>query len=117
MFRRDCELKRVMILTGRTDMRKGMDSLIALIRLNYGLEPLEKGTLFLFCGIKKDKIKAICFEGDGFTLMTKRLTRGRYPWPNDPDEARALSMDEYDRFMDGFSIESTIKNVKRHDQK
>ena len=65
----------------------------------------------------KDKIKAICFEGDGFTLMTKRLTQGRYPWPNDPDEARALSMDEYDRFMDGFSIESTIKNVKRHDQK
>ena len=49
--------------------------------------------------------------------MTKRLTQGRYPWPNDPDEARALSIDEYDRFMDGFSIESTIKNVKRHDQK
>ena len=41
MFRRDCKLKRVIILTGRTDMRKGMGSLIALVRLNYGLEPLE----------------------------------------------------------------------------
>ena len=50
MFRRDIEIKKIVIATGRTDMRKGIDGLVSVIRLKYFMDPLEVGTIFLFCG-------------------------------------------------------------------
>ncbi len=109
MFRRDLTVKKVVIVTNRTDMRRGIDGLVSAVRLNYGLDPIEKGTLFLFCGRKKNKIKGLIYEGDGFTLATKRLTSGTFRWPNTPAEARLITWDEYDRLMSGFNIDSSIK--------
>ena len=90
-------------------MRRGMDSLVALIRLKYNLDPLEKGTLFLFCGRKRDRLKALTFEGDGFVLAYKRLSCGRYKWPCSEQEARDLTLEEYNRLMEGFDIDSSIR--------
>ena len=90
-----------------------MDSLAALVRLAYGLDPLEEGTLFLFCGLKKDRLKGLVFEGIGFCLLTIRLTDGKFQWPNTPDEARDITMEQYHRLMDGFSIESSIRSYKK----
>ena len=41
------------ICVGRSDMRKGIDGLASIVRLRYNLDPLDKDTLFLFCGTKK----------------------------------------------------------------
>ena len=109
MLKRNVSVHKVVIITGRTDLRKGIDSLVSTVRLNYGLDPIEVGTLFLFCGLKKDRIKALMYEGDGFILITKRLIHGSYQWPTKPSEARRLTLDEYDRLIDGFSIDSSIK--------
>ena len=81
-----------------------MDSLAALVRLAYGLDPLEEGTLFLFC---------LVFEGIGFCLLTIRLTDGKFQWPNTPDEARDITMEQYHRLMDGFAIESSIRSYRK----
>ena len=97
-------IKKVIIACGRTDLRVGLDGLVTLIRAKYKLNPLEEGTLFLFCGTKKDVIKGLIFEGDGFLLLTKRLTDGIYPWPATPDEARELSREQYDVLMNGFKV-------------
>ena len=109
MLRRGVEIRKVVICTERVDMRKGIDGLVALIRLRYNLNPLEKGTLFLFCGRKKDRLKAVLFEGDGFVLAYKRLSCGRYRWPKNAQEARELTLEEYDRLMEGFEIDSSIR--------
>lgn len=90
-------------------MRKGIDGLVALVRLKYELDPLEVGTLFLFCGTRKDRIKALVYEGDGFTLAYKRLTSGAYNWPRNTQEAQSLTREEYDRLLDGYTIKSSIK--------
>lgn len=103
----------MILACGRTDLRKGMDSLAALVRLAYGLDPLEEGTLFLFCGVKKDRLKGLIFEGIGFCLLTIRLTDGRFQWPNTPDEARDITMEQYHRLMDGFAVESSIRKYKK----
>ncbi len=108
MFKRDVKVTKVYLFAGRTDMRRGISGLVSLVRLQYGLDPIEKGTLFLFCGKKKDRIKGLLFEGDGFVLASKRLSQGRYCWPDSPEEARNLTWEEYDRLMNGFTIGSTI---------
>ena len=109
MLKRGVEIKRAVILTGRTDLRRGIDGLVSLVRLNYGLDPLDKGTLFLFCGVKKDRIKGILYEGDGWVMVYKRLTLGRFMWPKNPEEAMSLTWEEYDRLMEGFTVKSSIK--------
>ena len=113
MLREAGGIKRVILACGRTDLRKGMDSLAALVRLAYGLDPLEEGTLFLFCGVRKDRLKGLIFEGIGFCLLTIRLTDGQFQWPRTPDEARDITMEQYHRLMDGFAVESSIRKYKK----
>ncbi|MCR4781344.1 MAG: IS66 family insertion sequence element accessory protein TnpB [Lachnospiraceae bacterium] len=110
MLKRCVSINKVIIITGRTDLRKGINSLVATVRLNYGLDPIEVGTLFLFCGVKKNKLKALIYEGDGFCLISKHVTNGSYRWPATANEARRLTLDEYDRLMDGFPIDSSIQS-------
>ena len=112
MLKEGLGFKRVIVCCGRTDLRKGIPGLTAFVRLNYGLDTTEKGTLFLFCGNRADRIKGLLFEGDGMLLLTKRLFAGNcYQWPRTPDEARELTTEQFRRLMDGFAIEGTIKEV------
>ena len=112
MLKEGLGFKRVIVCCGRTDLRKGIPGLTASVRLNYGLDTTEKGTLFLFCGNRADRIKGLLFEGDGMLLLTKRLFAGnRYQGPRTPDEARELTTEQFRRLMDGFAIEGTIKEV------
>ena len=105
-------IRKVVLKLGRTDLRRGIDGLASIIRLEGGMDPLEKGTLFLFCGNRADRIKGVLFEGDGMLLLVKRLYAGnRFQWPRTPDEARELTNEQFRRLMDGFAIEGSIKEI------
>lgn len=116
MLREAYGIKRIIIRTGKTDLRYGIDKLAALVRMEFGLEPLDEGTLFLFCGKKRDRIKGLVYEGDGFLLLTKRLTNGAFQWPRTSIEAREMSREDYGRLMDGYTVESSIKVYDRIDR-
>lgn len=94
------------IRCGYTDMRKQIDGLAALVRLEYGLE-LNEESLFLFCGRKADRIKALYWDGTGHVLLTKRLAEKRFQWPRNPEELRLLTKQEFRWLMEGLSIEQT----------
>ena len=70
--------KKVYLATGFTDLRRGIDGLANIIRFQFKLDPDDKNTLFLFCGRRNDRIKALLWEGDGFLLMYKRLDKGAF---------------------------------------
>ena len=105
--------RKIVIAVGKTDMRRGVDGLSAVIRLKYGMDPLEKGTLFLFCGIRRDRIKGLMWTGDRFIMLYIRLAEGRFSWPRTADEARSVSGQEFMRLMDGYSIDPSI-GPRRH---
>ena len=77
------DLQAVYIVCGYTDLRKGIDSLSNIISQTYGMDPFQPGTMFMFCGRKTDRIKALLWEGDGFLLCYKRLEQkaSRFQWP------------------------------------
>ena len=56
------KVKHVYVKPGRTDLRRGIEGLCAIVRDDLGLEPLD-GSLFLFCGTRSDRIKGILYEG------------------------------------------------------
>lgn len=99
---------KVIIAIGRSDLRLGIDGLSAVVRLKYNLDPLERDTLFLFCGKRRDRLKGILWKGDRFIMVSIRLAEGRFQWPRTAEEARRLSGEEFARLMDGFSIDPSI---------
>jgi len=100
--------KKVYIACGRTDLRYGASGLAALVKLKYRLDPYDKGTLFLFCGRRSDRIRGLLWEGDGFLLISKALCNGHFRWPRDSDELRDLSYEQYRLLMSGFTIDRGI---------
>jgi transposase len=62
------------------DFRKQIDGLAALCERELGAEPLD-GTLFLFRNRSGDGLKALVWTSGGFTLVYKKLERGRFSWP------------------------------------
>jgi transposase len=111
MLKEAAGIQRVVLKTGRTDLRRGIDGLKAIIILN-GMDPLEKGTLFLFCGRRNDRIRGLTFEGDGYLLMTKRLSgENRFQWPRNEDDMRKITMEQYRNLMEGFAVEGSIREV------
>lgn len=106
----NCE---VYLVTGYTDMRKGIDGLGAVVQGKLMLDPFEQ-CLFLFCGRNRSKIKGLLWEGDGFLLLYKRLENGSFKWPRNETEARKLSAQQIRWLMEGLSIEQpkAIKKTK-----
>ena len=97
--------KKIYVACGYTDLRRGIDGLEATVKYQFNLEPADEGTIFLFCGRRSDRIKALVWEGDGFLLMYKRLSDGKFQWPRTEDEVREISMKQYRWLMDGLQIE------------
>lgn len=94
----------VYIACGYTDLRRGIDGLAELVRQQFRLDPFSN-TLFLFCGRKRDRIKALYWEGNGFLLLYKRLEQGVYQWPRSESEARELTPQQYRWLMEGLKVD------------
>ena len=97
--------QHVYLCTGYTDLRKGIDGLISIVTGTFGLDPTEAGSIFLFCGRKKNTMKALYFDRDGFVLLQKRLDNGKFQWPRNASEVRPLTRQEFRWLMEGLSID------------
>ena len=99
-------VKDIYIITGYTDMRKSIDGLCAIVERQLKVDYVGGNSLFLFCGRRSDRIKALLREPDGFVLIYKRLSaQGRYRWPRNKSEVRNLTWQEFDWLMSGLDIE------------
>lgn len=84
----------VFIACGYTDMRKSIDGLSAIIVQQFQMD-LFQPSLFLFCGRRRDRFKALLWQCDGFLLLYKRFEKGRLQWPRTPDEIREPTLQQY----------------------
>jgi transposase len=87
-----------------TDMRKSIDGLATIVQGQLSLDPYSK-SLFMFCGKKCDRLKALSWEGDGFVILYKRLDNGKYRWPRNSMQAKELTSQQIRWLLDGLEIE------------
>lgn len=86
------------------DFRKAINGLSILVEEVLELDVFSPH-LFVFCNRKRDKIKALYWERNGFVLWQKRLERDRFPWPRDhDDEVIELSGRQLNWLLDGIDI-------------
>ena len=82
------------IACGYTDMRKQIDGLAALVQTQFGQE-MDETSLYLFCGRRADRIKALYWDGTGYILLYKRLTEKRFQWPRSERDLKKLTLQEF----------------------
>lgn len=95
--------ENIYLACGYTDMRKSIDGLSAVVQQNFHLDPFSN-SLFLFCGRKCSRLKALYWEGDGFVILYKRLENGSFQWPRTQDEIQKISQQEFRWLLEGLSI-------------
>ena len=94
----------VYIACGYTDLRRGIDGLAGIVEAQFEMDPFQNAP-FLFCGRRRDRLKALYWEGDGFLLLYKRLETGSFQWPRSQSEVQALTPQQYRWLMEGLKTE------------
>ena len=104
---------RVYLCTSTTDMRKGFDTLAVLVRYGLGYDPLS-GHLFLFVGRRRDRLKILYWDRDGYALWYKRLEQGTFRMPVAKPDAASIELkaSELAMLLEGIDLRS-IKRRKR----
>lgn len=101
--------KPVYICCGPTDMRKSINGLMALVENDFTLDPFSE-VLFAFCNRRRNRIKILEWDGDGFWLYFKRLERGRFRWPTEGEATTMiLETKELHYLVEGAKLEKKLK--------
>ncbi len=103
MFNDASGFDSIYIACGYTDLRRGIDGLAELVEQEFRLNPFQNA-LFLFCGRKTDRLKALFWEGDGFVLLYKRLENGKFKWPRTESEVKQITEDQFKWLTQGLEI-------------
>jgi transposase len=70
---------RILVAVEAVDFRKGIDSLAELCRAKLNADPFS-GCVFVFRSKRATSIKVLVYDGQGFWLAAKRLSKGRFRW-------------------------------------
>ena len=89
-----------------TDMRRGFPGLSGEVQSTLDLDPLS-GHLFLFHNRRRDRIKILFWDGDGYAIFYKQLARGsfEFPAPSDPNcPVVQIRASELSMLLDGIEL-------------
>ena len=91
------------------DMRKSIDGLATILQGVYDLNPFN-GDIFLFCNKKKDKLKILQWDTEGFIVTYKRMERGKFHWPSlsEQEYVTAVRKKDLKRLLQGLPMEQFI---------
>lgn len=104
--------KRVYLACGKTDMRKSISGLAAIVQGSFKLDPFG-GPLFVFCNHSRDRIKILEWDGDGFWLYFKRLEKGHFRQPQIGVEATmTMTGEELNILLGGARVELKLRRNK-----
>jgi len=101
--------KKVYLACGRTDMRKNINGLAAIVEGSFKLNAFDDA-LFVFCNKSRNRLKILEWDGDGFWLHFKRLEKGHFRWPALRDDmTMTLSGEELNILLGGSKIELKLR--------
>jgi transposase len=108
---------RVYLCTSPCDMRRSFDGLHSMVTGAMQLDAFG-GPLFVFANRRKDRVKILYWDRDGFAVRAKRLEEGTYAMPfGKDDEARCeITAQELGALLSGIDL-SVAKRRKRYRRK
>ena len=106
----------VYLCTAPCDMRRSFDGLHALVTSVMELDVFA-GHLFVFANRRRDRVKILYWDRDGFAVWAKRLEEGTYAVPfTETELRREISAQELGALLSGIDL-SQAKRRKRYQRK
>ena len=102
------DIKHFYIICGATDFRKEIEGCVQIVSQINSLDPFPE-SIFLFCNKRKDALKVLHFDLNGFELLTKKLLESKYQWPKSKEETMSITKQELRWLLEGLSIEARIQ--------
>lgn len=105
---------RVYLCLSPCDMRKSFDSLHALVRDQLELDAYA-GHLVVFASRRRDRVKVLYWDRDGFALWSKRWEEGTYAIPvaESPDERRReITAQELGAILSGIDLKQAVRRKR-----
>lgn len=100
----EAAVERVYLACGNTDLRKSIDGLAVIVQESFALDPFSPA-LFVFCNRKRDKVKILQWDHNGFWLHYRRLEKGKFHWPQHPaKEVTTITFRQLRWLLDGLPI-------------
>jgi transposase len=94
---------KVYLALGRTDMRKSINGLSILVEDSLDMDPFC-GHLFAFCNQRRNMIKILYWDRNGFCLWHKRLEKHSFKWPVYPEEVMEIDPRELNFLLEGLDL-------------
>jgi transposase len=102
---------KVWLILGKTDMRKSIDGLAGIVSNHLGLDA-SNGQYFVFCGRKKNTVKILYWDRNGYCLWYKRLEEDRFRWPKTKEDIRAVTGEQLSWLLSGLDWEKAYRERK-----
>ena len=100
------DAEHIILATGATDFRKQITSLSSMVTMQYHMDPFADGYVFIFCNRRKNAIKVLRYDNNGFVLATKKLLDGmKFQWPRNKDEVKEITGQQLEWLLDGLEID------------
>ena len=104
---------RVYLCLSPTDMRRSFDGLHALVRDHLQLDAFA-GHLYIFANRKRDRLKILYWNNDGFAIWAKRLEEGVFAIPvGEPGSSRLeITTEELGAVLSGIDLQQTTRRKR-----
>lgn len=98
--------EKIFIGCGKTDFRKQSNSLVQMVQGSFNLDPYNESYVFIFCNHKRDGVKVLRYDKNGFILAHKKLlNKMKFQWPRDSKEAREITSQQVMWLLQGLSVD------------
>lgn len=91
----------IWLALGASDLRGGIDSLLALVLRAFG-GGVQPHHAYVFANRRADRLKVLLYDGAGMWLCTRRLQAGSFAWPSEPSGNVALTREQFDWLVAGL---------------
>ncbi|MFQ5634803.1 MAG: IS66 family insertion sequence element accessory protein TnpB [Gammaproteobacteria bacterium] len=103
-MRPSTELPAVYLCREAVDFRKGINGLSILVEEVLSVDPFCE-QMFVFCNRRRNQVRILYWERNGFCLWQKRLEKARFKWPRDADgDVITLSGQQLNFLLDGYDV-------------
>jgi len=98
--------EHIYLALGATDFRKQQNGLVSLVALKFKLDPHSGTSVFLFCNKRRNSLRALRWDGNGFIVVTKSLSdEMKFQCPKNQGEVRDITKRQLEWLLQGLQID------------
>ena len=116
------DAEHIILATGATDFRKQITSLSSMVTMQYHMDPFADGYVFIFCNRRRNAIKVLRYDKNGFVLAQKTLLdteKMKFQWPRNSEELKQITKEQLNWLLSGLKIypDKYFKEIEIHEEK